>query len=171
MNKQKFVKDYVLPLAIAVIGVVLTLSLSPNGWLIHPAFDVDLDRDTNIDKINISNTGWIQGKNVKISIPLDTNSLASYDCPEGELSDSKARLEFNLKRMSTNLNCQISIKSVYHVSKVIVTADDTPAHIWTQSENKTTVTSLISDYGRNLTVGMIMLIIIFSAVKIIREIF
>jgi len=93
------------------------------------------------ESILIWNDGWIQAKDVIIKIEGEnTNKIIGEDCPEIEnknqiLKEINKNYRIKLDRMSQEIFCGFTINSVGDdgITRIIVTAKDSPATIWTES--------------------------------------
>jgi len=164
-------RDIGIPVAIGILTFI-GLLLAPGSFLIHPVFEIEVTNPSRAEypsafnEIKITNTGWVQAKNVRINIVPTTTGYTHVTCPE--YSRSEILLEivryFELDRMSVNLPCHMiahrsdSIDTV----QITVTADDSPAYIWKLKEQ--TTESLSSEVYEFLTISIPLLIGITASI-------
>src|SRR6185437_8807119 len=103
----KVLKDIVLPILIGVLVAFVGALFIPGNFLIHPTFDITPPQSQTSGSqytTTITNTGLIQGKNVRIGMSYVGNlELMNSDCPEGFTVANKTstQLLLQLDRMST----------------------------------------------------------------------
>jgi hypothetical protein len=151
--KSRDLIGIIVPICGGVLGFI-GIFFYPGSFFIHPTFDVKVDDSGNI---TITNTGWIQAKDVKVQLsPTDLLGLTYTSCPEltnilktnytnivnALTKDDSTKftyesaLEFD--RMSSNLPCEIKPANNEGIlTKVTVTADNSPAFVWTKESNQT----------------------------------
>jgi len=144
-------------LAIIVAGITfggsfIVILFSPGSFLLHPVFEIDPDffdfpsdekKITQI--IEIKNTGWVQAKNVRISVDATSKiELDRVNCSEKFVQPQEGILEnnfeFEMERMSVNLPCDFWFKmpkQEFFVSTILITAENSPAYQWTLDNRKT----------------------------------
>ena len=153
-KKPGVLRDILVPIGIGVLAFI-GIFFYPGSIFIHPTFDVKVD---DYGQITITNTGLIQAKEVRVQLtPSDLSGLTYVSCPEltniskinytnisnaithgeGPGFTFEPALEFS--RMSSNLPCEIKpyFSSAGGLTKVTVTADNSPAFVWTKQSNQT----------------------------------
>lgn len=182
MRKERLL----LPIILAVIGlagtVVITL-LAPGSFIIHPVFEIETedfkfssDNKTKTQIIEITNTGWVQAKNVLINIdstsPIEISKL---NCNERIIVEikNKFEVELELERLSVNLPCDIWIKippNELLVSNIVITASDSPAYLWTLDKRTTeTASDEVDRYVIMFIVPVIFGLVVGTLVELARR--
>lgn len=151
--ERKDLKGIVVPLGVGFIAFI-GIFFYPGSFFIHPTFDVKVD---HLGKITITNTGWVQAKNVWVQLlPSDLTGLSDVSCPEltsisktnytdivNAIKGSKEeKFTFEsalvLDRMSSNLSCEFKpFNNEGELTKVTVTADNSPPYVWDNTSNQT----------------------------------
>jgi len=144
----KDLKDYGIPIVIVFV-TFLGILLAPGSILLHPTYEIEYEALHNgtIETFTITNTGWIQAKNVKINLhPGDISYLQYEDCPEGDFGenwDSPRDTKMEFDRMSSNLSCTFMVihipedpdaSNLRLTEKMTITSDDSAAFVWTVEE-------------------------------------
>lgn len=163
------IKDYVIPIVVGGFALIAVL-ITPSSFLIHPNFQINVTQEDNqMKKIEVINDGWIQGKNVRMNIISDAQlNVTQIDCPEGvkQQYDNKNNvLNFEMERMSAQLPCDITVRPTNNeISKVIVTALDSPASQWKQETPVAVSLSYSTEYIK-LAYGLILSIVVYAVVR------
>jgi len=158
------VKDLIIPIGIGVL-TFLGLFFAPGSFLIHPTFEIEFEKKGTLEFITVTNTGWIQAKNVMIHLkPGIVTQVQLEDCPEGVLAkdwefSSSAKIE--LVRMSPNLECFFLtfIDIPAYTERITVTADDSPAYAWEFEEQTTQPLSVLIQSLSTVAITIIAIII------------
>ena len=76
-----------IPIGLGILAF-LGLLIAPGSFLVHPEFEVEVSGlvsdEPPVKMITVSNTGWVQAKNVIVSIHGNwIVDAADTSCPEG----------------------------------------------------------------------------------------
>ncbi len=93
-----------------MVGILTFLGflIAPGSFLIHPTYEVGFEskESGHIKVFTVTNTGWIQAKNVEIHLnPGIVDGIQTIDCPEGESPpgfDLQNIPKLKLKRMRSD---------------------------------------------------------------------
>jgi len=153
---------------LAFFGVLL----APGSFFVHPNFVIEVSSLGNsMEKVSIVNDGLIQAKNVRISITSNSDLTINWtDCPEGFTTSNKEKTMaiFEMTRMSTNLACSFEITSNSEISKIVVTADNSPASV-KENQEMTKSASLLIDSIQTMIIATIIGILVSVSVGILKK--
>lgn len=177
----KILKDIVLPIAVGILVAFVGSLFIPGNFLIHPVFEIKSPEAQTASSsqyvVTVTNTGLIQGKNVRIGVSYSGNlELIKNECPEGlnDVNKTSTQLLLQLDRMSTQLPCSftVDLSKQTQLKSIVVTADNSPAYQIKSDENKSSpIVDNISWFITYLEPLIIVATVISVVLSLVKTIF